>query len=45
MNIATRILQNKPQNQTVFTTIEIKQLCKITNQIALHSALIALACW
>ncbi len=40
MNIATRILQNKPQNQTVFTTIEIKQLCKITNQIALHSALI-----
>ena len=40
MNIASQILKNKPTHQTVFTNTEIKQLCQISNQTTLHSALI-----
>ena len=40
MNIANQILKNQAKNQTVFTTVEIKQLCNIYKPVELHSALI-----
>lgn len=40
MNVATKILQNKPNYQTVFTSSEIGQLIGIFNKITLHSSLI-----
>ena len=40
MNIANQILKNQAKNQTVFTTVEIKQLCAIFNPVELYSALI-----
>jgi len=40
MNIANQILKNQAKNQTVFTTVEIKQLCDIFNPVELYSALI-----
>lgn len=40
MNIASQILKHKNEDQTVFTTAEISQLCSIKNPIYLYSALI-----
>jgi predicted transcriptional regulator of viral defense system len=40
MNIANKIIKNKAKDQTVFTTIEIKQLCNIVSEIELYSSLI-----
>jgi predicted transcriptional regulator of viral defense system len=39
MNIATQLLKNKSAEQTVFTSTEIRQLCDVSDQTALYSAL------